>query len=293
MKEIKDLSSKDVSKNNMTVGIGTIFNNGKSPGVLLVADKMISFGQISIEHSMSKINKVLDDKVKIFGVGSGDVSLTSDFFQRLDEIVKKEYSEKKTITVIRVAEIGSFVLSHMVSARVEKQILLPLGLNFNDLKEKKVPSELIQKITDDTEEIQKSLYNNIDVIIAGIDEFGAHLCKINSSDYSIADSVGFITTGSGSLSSMWTLLHRTYSSFSDLYTNLILTVQAKLQSEESFGVGTNTDIWLITKDKATELPKNLIEFIREKTGTITKAQNDELEKVTADLKKNFNKLKGA
>ncbi len=62
MKEIKDLSSKDVSKNNMTVGIGTIFNNGKSPGVLLVADKMISFGQISIEHSMSKINKVLDDK---------------------------------------------------------------------------------------------------------------------------------------------------------------------------------------------------------------------------------------
>ena len=138
MKEIKDLSSKDVSKNNMTVGIGTIFNNGKSPGVLLVADKMISFGQISIEHSMSKINKVLDDKVKIFGVGSGDVSLTSDFFQRLDEIVKKEYSEKKTITVIRVAEIGSFVLSHMVSARVEKQILLPLGLNFNDLKCKSI-----------------------------------------------------------------------------------------------------------------------------------------------------------
>ena len=44
----------------MTVGIAAIFNEDGKSGIILVADKMISLSNITIEHSISKIEKVYE-----------------------------------------------------------------------------------------------------------------------------------------------------------------------------------------------------------------------------------------
>lgn len=70
----------------MTIGIALKFSgneNSEDRGVILIADRMVSFGEKGIEYPISKIDTlaVNPDRIVSLGIGSGyDFFITEFFF---------------------------------------------------------------------------------------------------------------------------------------------------------------------------------------------------------------------
>ncbi len=268
----------------MTVGIAAIFNEDGKSGIILVADKMISLSNITIEHSISKIEKVYANEViKIWGVGSGDLSLITDFFEKLRN--QCEIIGNKIKTVKNVAELGSSIYNLIIRQKVNKMFLEPLGIDYSIIQKGRVEEQILDNFVNFTNGIIKDIQSNLEILIAGLDEHGAHIFKFYGQDFSISEKLGFDAIGSGADSAVWTLIHKQYDPKKSLNSAIVLCSWAKFQSEESFGVGENTDLCILKDfEKEKWVSNGFLNDLRSKVKNI----NDDVVKQTEELVKSLN-----
>ncbi len=228
----------------MTIGIAGIFSENNKPGLILVADKMISLSTVTIEHSISKIEKVFaNEGIEVFSVDSGDLSLITDFFEKLRN--QCEIMKDKIKNVKDIAELGSSIYNLIVRQKVSKMFLEPLGIDYSIVQKGRVEEQILDNFVNMTNEIIKNMQLNLGVLIAGLDKGGAHIFKFYGQDFSISEKLGFDAIGSGADSAIWTLIHKQCDPKKSLNSAMVLCSWAKFQSEESFGVGENTDLCIL------------------------------------------------
>lgn len=267
----------------MTIGIAGIFKEKDKPGIILVADKMISLSTVTIEHSISKIEKVFaNEGIEVFGVGSGDLSLITDFFEKLKnqcEIMKDQMENVKNI-----AELGSSIYNLIVRQKVNKMFLEPLGIDYSIIQKGRIEEQILDNFVNVTNETIKNIQLNLEVLIAGLDNSGAHIFKFYGQDFTISEKLGFDAIGSGADSAIWTLIHKQYDPKKSLNSAIVLCSWAKFQSEESFGVGENTDLYVLNDFNGEKWVNNdFLNDLREKVKNI----NNDVVKQTEELTKSL------
>ena len=254
----------------MTVVIATIYNKGntENSGCIIIADKMLSYRDIAVETEGSKLHKLVDlPGLKAVMGAAGAAELIEDFSQRLQEKIENSLSssveERKIKTVRDVVKLGVRTLNGMIKENMES-FLIPYGMTLKDVYKQSVPPDFLLTVGKRLEDYRKELYQELEVLIAGVDTYGAHIFKVVDGDYVPTDSIGYDAVGSGFESSNWTLMHQSYDSRSDLPYALFMSAYAKVNAEESLGVGMKTDGYVLERIGIRELKDDEIDLLRSK-----------------------------
>jgi len=281
----------------MTVVIATIYNKGNTEnnGCVIIADKMLSYRDIAVETDGSKLHKLVDlPELRAVMGAAGAAELIEDFSQRLQEKIQDSLSsgakEGKIETVRDVVKLGVRTLNGMVKENVES-FLIPYGVTLNDVFKQSVPTDLLALVGKRLEDYRKELYQELEVLIAGVDTYGAHIFKIEDGDYVPTDSIGYDAVGSGFESSNWTLMHQSYDSRGDLPYALFMSAYAKVNAEESLGVGMRTDGYVLERKGIRELKDGEIDLLRSKIDEMIRKEKNMKKEYVTQFKKTYKEVK--
>ncbi len=140
------------------------------------------------------------------------------------------------------------------------------------------------------EENRKILYRELEVLIAGVDSYGPHIFKIEEGDYVPTDSIGYDAVGSGFESANWTLMHQSYDPRKEMSYSLFMTTYAKMNAEESLGVGSRTDGYIIDGNTIREIRDDEIEVLRSRINEMITKERDMRNSYINEFKQEFERM---
>lgn len=231
----------------MTVGIAAICQEESDPKVVLAADRMITTGQnpqIEYEHTRSKIQSLWEnDDVTCMAVASGTVSFIESFLANLTS----KLEDHAPTSVEQIAENGRNAYTELGRRTVENQILSKFDLDLADLTGGDPPFEpkILANFLKDVADGQERFKNRLEVLIAGIDGFGAHIYSLQNFDLDPQNTIGYHAIGSGNQPARSVFIRNQHDTTCDIERGIIHTIEAKRQSEEARGVGAEMDIALV------------------------------------------------
>lgn len=223
----------------MTIGVVVKFKDaGKGDeGFVILADRMVSFGAKGVEYCVSKIDELTTpaNSFRLFAVASGAAPLIDEFFGR----VKRSLSGTPTARIEDAVSGALAIADEMLREDIEMTYLKPWGLSTNDFRgANPVNQQLLDRLMNQVlSETIPTFWGMVQVIFAGIDAEGVKILALSQGDVIHMSKLGFAVTGSGADSAEWTLIHGKFDPTRGLYHALHLAVLAKVQAEESMGVG--------------------------------------------------------
>jgi len=234
----------------MTIGIVLKFTEGKSEGLIFIADKMYTYqGTIGIESDISKIEPVYSNQKRceaLYGIGAGSGPWIRQYFEKLYydlsiQTTSQQFSLSDIFDKVRGLLVAPY--NEIIKKRIEESVLGPLGIKYD-------PDKMTQYINDPTLSNIISgkiseVWNSLDVLIGIQLKNKVAIYNVNNSEVADLTSQGFGVIGSGGLSAMWALIHLGYSPSNDMKKALTLGLFAKFQAEESHGVGESTDVVIV------------------------------------------------
>lgn len=233
----------------MTVGIAAISQEDTDSKVVLAADRMITTGQnpqIEYEHTKSKIETVHDNGVvSCMAVASGTVSFIEAFFHRLNQ----KLDDSDPVDVQDIAQHAKEAYTELGQETVENQVLSKFGIELSDLTEKQeeYDSEVLQALLKDVAEGQNDYSRQLEVVLGGIDGFGAQIYAIQDFDLNPQNKIGYHAVGSGTQPARAAFIRNSYNTKSDIKEGILNTIEAKTRSEDARGVGGEMDLAIVNQ----------------------------------------------
>ena len=233
----------------MTICIGAICNGGKH--IVIATDRMFtSPAPVSLEFETD------EPKIEVFA--DGIVVLSAGNTAYVSEMLDLAKTKLKGNNRPSVDEVTTALREAFEKVRVQKaeeQIVIPmLGNDFMAFRNRggTLPAYL---------QAQPGVYQNlvamatqfnigVELLVAGIDESGAHLAAIGNPGTSASlDKVGFGAVGSGAIHAITTLELSGQSRSRSMMETLYVVYQAKEASQVAPGVGKETDLAVINADR--------------------------------------------
>jgi hypothetical protein len=236
----------------VTIGIVVKFKepDGADEGFVILADRMVSFGAKGVEYPVSKIDELTcpANPFRLFAVASGAAPLIDEFFSR----IKRKLAAAPTRTVEDATQDALGIADEMLKEDIEMQLLKPWGLSTRDFTgANPVNPQLMERLmTGAMGEVIPTFWSMLQVTFGGIDHEGVKIMGLAGGDLFHASKIGFGVTGSGEDSAEWTLIHGRFDPKGGLFHSLLLAVMAKVQAEESMGVGRSTNAHVVRLDRA-------------------------------------------
>jgi 20S proteasome alpha/beta subunit len=262
----------------MTVCVGAICEDSKT--VVVAADKMVTFGppmSLQIEPDTFR---------KIWEVNNQSVILFAGNVPDGEEIVSTVLNECARDKKYPIKTIGEKVKTAYIALkrkRVEEQFLRPmLGADFGQFQTMVTQSSsslLLQQVLG-----MISQHNlQTEVLVAGVDDSGAHLFTVAHPGQLLpADTMGYLTTGSGGLHAAVRLSLAQHSKVAPLVDTVYNVYEAKKAAEVAPGVGKLTDLAVIKAGRVIFAQKDVFDALekahKEKPAP-TKDEQDELKRV--------------
>jgi 20S proteasome alpha/beta subunit len=220
----------------VTVCIGVISH----PMVIVATDRMITSGDIQFEQQQPKIFTVAPN---ILALISGDIATQTALVDSTRATVRRAGIK----TVKGVAQIFTDAYAAYCRSKAEAEVLKPLGLSSVEelMARRKWSADIVHEIL---RQVQRAaVHYEVATIIAGQDEFGPHLYVIDKPGmYSVHDRIGFASVGIGQRHAESQFMLAGYTPAWMLPEALYLTYVAKKRAEVAPGVGTYTDLAVIT-----------------------------------------------
>ena len=261
----------------MTICIAAICESGKS--VVVASDRMITAGFLALEyeHPRPKLDRL---SPCIVGLTAGDALIVTELFGRC----RGRIEELQSPAVAKVAEVVKDQFIDLRKRQVEELYLLPRGLTLDEFYRegyiKRLPDQLA--FTLDSDMWKQGL--NLDVIIAGVDDTGAHIYGIDDpGTVDCYDRIAYYAVGSGLTHALLTLAANQHCEERSINETVFLVFEAKKKAELAPGVGSATEIGIVTTGKLVELSdqdKGLLQEIY--TQKVT-PQLEHVERAVADL----------
>lgn len=260
----------------MTVCIGALCEENadeRCKSVIVASDRMVTMGGfIEFEHPVPKITRLTD---KCVALVAGDALKGAKVIDSL-----KAHFPINTIPEIarKTAEIYSSCRDFLI----DTIIFRPRGLNKQDFYVNLQP-RLLQGITVQIDEQVRNFNYGVDIIIAGVDDTGAHLYSISNPGNDATDfhQIGYCSIGSGAIHSLQTLIGISHTPTYNLERTLIGIYFAKKRGEVAPGVGKETDMMVITSQGIQILTQQELDKLEEVYQDYTKPLSQEIvDKVT-------------
>lgn len=220
----------------MTVCIATKANDGKA--LVLAADQMATMSHIVREQEGS--HKILKITENIYLLTAGDAVIAKTMHNEILE------NSNKITTVEEAVELAkqAYVNTHLTFS--QSVFLVPRGLTFDsyNASQRNMDANVVSLIDQSLSQYKLDIV----LIVAGINPDGeAKIYEVDPPGIS-GEFDPFCTTGIGNSHATNSLYARNYSFTLSTEEVLYLVFEAKTRSEVAPGVGSKTDLYLVTKD---------------------------------------------
>ena len=229
----------------MTVCVAALCDGSTIVGA---SDRMITAGDVQFEPEQMKSWWMNPSIVVMI---SGDTTLQTEILLGVyAEVADRIRSEPDNWW--NVSDVTSLYVRHynaIRSSRAEDAVLSPLGLTRDTFisRQHEMSASLIERLSSDLLHFDLP---QISAIVAGIDPSGAHLWLISKSGRTLApschDNAGFVSIGMGRWHSQSQFMFSGHTRLRPFPETLLLTYSAKKRAEVAPGVGSGTDMFLIT-----------------------------------------------
>jgi len=255
----------------MTICIGAICN--KSKAVIVATDSMVTaqFPPLQFEQPSSKLETLTDKSVFLI---ADDILLAA-------EVLKRTKAKLLSSLSTRVDDITKTVCESYKECRqerIEEVFLKPRGLDLHVLYREalcaKLPKELALAL--DTNIANFDL--RVQLIVAGVDEMGGHIYIVSNPGISNChDKIGYVAIGSGAMYAISTFILSNFSIDFGINQGVHYAFESKMSAEKAPGVGTGTNMAIITSKGIRILTQQEIELLRETCIRVTKPRVAEKE----------------
>lgn len=262
----------------MTVCIAAICCKSTDPKVIVAADRMVTKiigSPIEYEHTSTKMSQLMNNCIIM---SAGSVPLIEELTYRIKTGIVKMRGDTgdKYISIRDVTTVSIEAYQEMIRDFIERHILSTYNMDIEEFKKQERYNEgFLAGLNQQIVEIRREIENNLISLITGVDEEGAHIYGIRGGNFLSFNTIGYQAIGSGESPAESVFIHNKYDTNWDLEKALITVVEAKKQAEEAQGVGRETDISIITKDRIYVLPKekinkleSVLEIVKSETSRI-------------------------
>lgn len=261
----------------MTICIAAICESGES--IVVASDRMITAGFLALEyeHPGSKLDRI---SPCIVGLTAGDALIVTELFG----LCRDRIQELQTPAVAKVAEVVKDQFINLRKRQVEELYLRPRGLTLEEFYREgyinRLPDQLA--FTLDSDMWKQGL--GLDVIIAGVDDTGAHIYGIDDpGTLHCYDRIAYHAVGSGLTHALLTLAGNQHCQERSVNETVFLVYEAKKRAELAPGVGSATEIGIVAAKKVVELSDEDKRLLQEIYTQKVTPRLEDVEGAVADL----------
>jgi len=212
--------------------------------IVLAADKMIGFGMIESEPSISKIFRIHKDWWVL--IAGNDIAPAFDIL----DAAKRKLVGKKDVSVdaAATAVYGSYIDKR--EQRAEAQFLTPLGWTLKVFNSNQSSGVIPDATRVAVLNRVQNYYLQVSLLVAGFDGTGhGHIFAIDDDDNRGVprrwDIPGYHAIGSGSQGATYMMAWRELSPTLSVREALYYVAEGKYFGEHASGVGTRTDLFVL------------------------------------------------
>jgi len=209
--------------------------------VICAADRMITARDIEFEQPQPKIFQLGDHSVALIsGNGLAQATIATE--------AQKTLLAKKLTRIDEIARVYANESATHRSRAASDAILAPLGLDLDTFlaRQQSMSPQLVLQLVRQLQEYEFSGGLGR-AIVAGADDRGGHLYVVSEPGIETRmDSIGFVATGIGQRHAESQFMFAGYTWRWDFAQALFLTYVAKKRAEVAPGVGSATDLVIIT-----------------------------------------------
>jgi len=234
----------------MTICIATLC---EKKYVVVATDRMLTLMLPSIEYE-ADYPKTVEITANCIATTAGSaIAYTPIFYEVRGELLKQASND-----IARIAELTRNAYGNVRNSKLTEEILSTYGLNLQAFYQlnPSINPNLMAMILQRMQQYNYSLW----IMVAGVDEAGGHIYRIeNPSTKNCFDAIGYHAIGSGDIHAITTFIANNYEvKNTTLQRGLALTYEAKKRSEKAQGVGEQTDMYVVSKEKTWHLPDEAI-----------------------------------
>lgn len=262
----------------MTVCIAAICESAQA--IVVASDRMItsSYPPIEFEHTASKLFSLTTTCIVM---NSGDALKPIEILPKAEININQH---KETPPVETIVSIVKRCYQADRISRAEELFLKPRTIDsktFYSQGTNIFPRDMFGFIDDQFTKFQYGL----DLLIAGIDQTGAHIYTINNPGISSCyDTLGFNAIGVGQLHAVQTFTAQKYRVDCSLTDAMNAVYAAKRAAETAPGVGHQTDMMVIVGGSTQEVAQSDLKVLEDIHQEVTSPRALEIEEASKKLK---------
>lgn len=264
----------------MTICIAAICGGEDgSPRAVIASDRMVTLGGfIEFEHTVPKMTNASSNGVAMI---AGE-TLTGTRLAR-------EVADALSGSTPMISEIADHLAEHykeLRNERVEQQVMGARGLTMAEFYVKH--SALNPQIAMMLDQQMAGTNLGVEILLAGVDRGGAHIYSVHNPGPPPLqhDVIGYAAVGSGMLHALQSMIGFSHGPTASLKETLFRVYASKKRSEVAPGVGTETDIVVISpagiEPMGDDTVKQLEDLYASYQEEVRKSLTDKLNGLTLD-----------
>ena len=265
----------------MTICIGALcadLQGNPSRAVIVASDRMVTLGQITeFEHEVPKINKITD---KIVALIAGDALKGS----RIVRDVSRQLPVASPL-VQGVAEATANRYVELRKEQIENDVSKPRSITIEDFYNEGIQTQMIPQLAGQIDHHVATFDYGVAMLIAGIDDGGAHLFSIGNPGGSFNDHqpIGYHAIGSGWLHALQSIIGFGHMGARGLHETIFTVYASKRRAEVAPGVGHDTDMMIVMSDGITRVEQSTLDELEKVYGEYQRPVSQETKDKVAKL----------
>ncbi len=264
----------------MTVCIGALCadaDNNMAQAAVVASDRMVTLGNLTeFEHEVPKISAITD---KVVSLMAGDALRGSR--------LARDVITQILAGVVTVESVAGLAAKRYIESRndlIESVIFAPRGITMGDFYQG-LQQRMLPQLAGTIDGQVAGFNYGVELLIAGVDDTGSHLFSINNPGGIVNDfqQIGYHAIGSGTIHALQSMIGFGHMSGRALHETVFNVYASKKRAEAAPGVGTDTDMAIIshngvqwlTKSDLNELERLFNEYQR----PLSKEMKDEVSKM--------------
>ena len=234
----------------MTVCVAAICDDGKT--IVGFSDKMLTSRNIETEP----LTKIIPLTQHILVMMANDLLTHTDILEEIRKTVGEIKTEPKLDYDWKVRDIAKLYRDAYLTIRqerIEKEILSFYGLSMEiwQTQQHTLSQTILSNIISKIEYYEME---NIEAIIAGVDDIGTHLFVVRNEQVTCSDMIGYACIGIGAEQAESEFIFRRHNPEKEYAETLLTAFIAKKRAEAISGVGKETEMMHVY-DLDSDLPK--------------------------------------
>jgi 20S proteasome alpha/beta subunit len=214
---------------------------------------MVTMGGITeFEHEVPKVTQIGD---RIVALAAGDALRGARLVQELRRYIQQGAQPMQNVAATAAAQYAA-----LRRQQIENDILSPRGITlqqfYQGLQQAMLPQAVIN-----IDNLIATFNYNLEVLIAGADDSGAHLYAIANPGGSYDDfqPIGYAAIGSGALHAVLSLIGLKQAPMHALRETVFNVYASKRRAEAAPGVGRETDVVIIQDNAVMRVEQSVLQ----------------------------------